>query len=227
MNVTRSSIWFFFVSFFSCFTILFGMGLAVPDQSIPTHKINTIFRPDWLNTSKIKSQQSEILKINRAYGQIPLYFEPNEGQTDPQVRFLSRGKGYSLFITPAEAVFSLKRIEAKHLPQESGDAAKALSFKEFPNSKPAEVLRLRFEGGNRKAKLEGLDKVEGRSNYFTGNDYSKWRTNISNFGKVRMREVYPGIDLVYYGDQRKFEYDFACLSEQRLRSNGFCQSASG
>src|SRR5260370_21648118 len=55
--------------------------------------------------------------------------------------------------------------------------------------------------------VEGLDELPAKVNYFIGNDPSKWRTNISTYGKVRYRDVYPGVDLVYYGNQRQLEYD--------------------
>src|SRR5213076_1506631 len=69
-------------------------------------------------------------------------------------------------------------------------------------------LCLRLEGTNTKAKVIGLEKIEGRSNYFIGNDPKKWRTNVPTFAKVKYENVYPGVDLVYYGNQGQLEYDF-------------------
>jgi hypothetical protein len=128
------------------------------------------------------------------YGQIPLSFEPNQGQTDPQVQFLSRGSGYALFLTPTAAVLSLNKSAT-----DTRDPAAAQA---------GDVLRMQLVGGNTAARGTGLDQQAGTSNYLRGNDPSRWRTGIANYGKVAYQGVYPGIDLVYYGNQRQLEYDF-------------------
>jgi hypothetical protein len=53
-----------------------------------------------------------------------------------------------------------------------------------------------------------VDQLPGTSNYFIGNDPAKWRTNVPTYAKVKYEEIYSGIDLVYYGNQRQLEYDF-------------------
>jgi hypothetical protein len=70
------------------------------------------------------------------------------------------------------------------------------------------LLRLKLVGANLKAGIAALDELPGRSNYFLGNDPKKWRTNVPNYAKVKYQSVYPGVDLVYYGNQRQLEYDF-------------------
>ncbi len=67
---------------------------------------------------------------------------------------------------------------------------------------------MKLAGANRAAKASGIEELRGKSNYFLGNDPKKWRTNVPNYAKVRYEEVYPGIDLVYYGNQGQLEYDF-------------------
>ncbi|MGA2556714.1 MAG: SBBP repeat-containing protein, partial [Verrucomicrobiota bacterium] len=114
----------------------------------------------------------------------------NQGQTDPQVRFLSRGKGYALFLAADEAVLSLS---AQHAPQTSSAA----------------VLRMRLLDANPAPRMTGLAELSGKVNYFKGNDPAQWRTNIAAFGQVKCEQVYPGIDLVFYGSsQQELEYDF-------------------
>ncbi len=135
------------------------------------------------------------------------------GQTDPQVKFLTKGRGYSLYLTEAEAVFTLKRAEKNNSPQGLRDSAKNFGRKpqtpkDILKTAPQEVLRLRLEGGNRKSEFEAADELPGKSNYFIGNDHSKWHTDIAHYAKVKMKDVYPGVDMVYYGNQRKLEYDF-------------------
>ncbi len=128
-------------------------------------------------------------RLAAAYLQVPLSFEANTGQTDPQVAFLARGVGYGLFLTPGEAVLSLR--------SGSPDAAAG----------PATV-RLKLRGASRAPRLTGLEPLATRSNYLVGNDPARWRTDVPHFGKVRYEAVYPGIDLVYYGRQGQLEYDF-------------------
>ena len=70
------------------------------------------------------------------------------------------------------------------------------------------VLRIKLIGANPQPELVGLEELPGKVNYFIGNDPKKWRTNISTFAKVKYKDVYPGIDLVYYGNQGQLEYDF-------------------
>ena len=69
-------------------------------------------------------------------------------------------------------------------------------------------MRVQVLGGDPHAQAEELSELEGRVNYFVGNDPAQWRQNIPTYGRVRYREVYRGIDLVYYGNQRRLEYDF-------------------
>lgn len=139
------------------------------------------------------------------YGRLPISFEPNLGQTDERVKFLARGKGYALFLTGAGAVLSLKDPET---------------------SRPAQaVLNIGLEGANDQPRARGLGDTGGRTNYITGKDPSKWRTDVPNYDKVRFDSVYEGIDIVYYGNNRELEYDFivepgADPSVIRLRYSG-------
>ncbi len=218
MKIFRNRLRLLNAGLLACVIAVFGMGLVSTSRnsSSPALKKSNV-------SSKItQPNQSALIKLNQNYGKIPLYFEPNEGQFNPQVKFISRGSGYSLFITPSEAVFVLKHGEPKDLSRKAGSQSRkfqipnhALSAMPKASATGAllligspEVLRLRLEGGNRLAEFEGLEKAEGKSNYFIGNDSTKWHTNIANYAKVKMKEVYPGIDMVYYGAQRKLEYDF-------------------
>jgi hypothetical protein len=72
----------------------------------------------------------------------------------------------------------------------------------------SQVVRMRLVGCNAKGRIIGLEELPGRSNYFLGNDPKKWRTNVPDYARVKYEGVYPGVDLVYYGNQRQLEYDF-------------------
>jgi len=134
------------------------------------------------------------------YGKLPMAFEANQGQSDPRVRFLARGSGYELFLTPDEAVLELRAGSAPDLRQAATD--------EGPGSRATSVLRMKLAGANLMPTLSGAEELPGRSNYFLGNDPKEWRTNVPTYRKVRYQSVYPGVDLVYYGSQGQLEYDF-------------------
>ncbi|MDD5035850.1 MAG: hypothetical protein PHE55_13950, partial [Methylococcaceae bacterium] len=92
----------------------------------------------------------------------------------------------------------------------SSMAEKAKSVDRTEEKEKVETLALRMKllGANPNPDIGGLDELPGKVNYFTGNDPSKWRAGVSTYAKVRYASVYPGIDLVYYGNQRQLEYDF-------------------
>src|SRR5437867_89347 len=142
-------------------------------------------------------------QVLTAYGKLPLSFEANEGQADPQVKFLSRGRGYTLFLTPTEAVLTLTKADAHAKRRISGEATIV-----EPERRAGTVLRMKLLGANPTPRVTGVEELRGRSNYFIGNDPAKWRTNIPTYAKVEYRDVYPGVNLVYYGKQQQLEHDF-------------------
>ncbi len=128
---------------------------------------------------------------------LPLFFEPNQGQTAPQVKFLARGAGYGLFLTADEAVLQLQ-------PSAVSTQQSAVGSQRAPSS----VIRMRLNGANFSARISGASPLPGKSSYFIGNDPSKWHRDIPQFARVQYEAVYPGVNLVYYGDQGQLEYDF-------------------
>jgi hypothetical protein len=136
-------------------------------------------------------------RLAAAYGQIPLSFEANQGETAAQVRFLSRGDGYALFLTPTQAVLNLSK------PVDAGAKGQAQ-----PAPVEGTALFMQLVGANPAATIAGEEPLPGTSNYFIGNDPRQWHTAIPTYGRVAYHDVYPGIDLVYYGNQRQLEYDF-------------------
>ncbi len=143
--------------------------------------------------------------ITEAFGKLPMSFEANEGQTDGRVKFLSRGGGYTLFLTSTEAVLSLSRPEE---PRNKSLATDRRDRKKKGERVRRDVLRMRLLGARTTPQVEGADELSVRSNYFIGNDPKKWRTDVRQYAKVKYTGVYPGIDLIYYGNQQELEYDF-------------------
>jgi Beta-propeller repeat/Abnormal spindle-like microcephaly-assoc'd, ASPM-SPD-2-Hydin len=133
------------------------------------------------------------------YARLPLTFEANQGQTSGQVKFLSRGNGYTAFLTTGGMVLNL-RTSAKSVPNNNPSAT---------NSTTSTTLQFRLVGANKNPQLVGENLQPGRVNYFLGKDPSQWHTNLPTYGKIRYKNVYPGIDLIYYGNHQQLEYDFA------------------
>jgi len=130
---------------------------------------------------------------------VPLAFETNMGQFPKEVRYFGRGLNYNLALTRNEAWFS--------------------------PAGGSQSVRMSLVGGKTDPAVEALQRIAGRTNYLNGSDPSKWRTDVANFGKIAWREVYPGVDLVFYGKQKMLEYDFivkpgAEVSRIRMRFEG-------
>jgi hypothetical protein len=118
--------------------------------------------------------------------QLPLIFEPNQGQADPSVKFLAHGAGYGLFLDATGALLSIQTAHSHN----------------------GRFVRMKLVGANRAAATTGDNPLPGKSNYILGNDPGKWHSGVPQFAGVRYRGVYPGIDLVFYGNQGHMEYDF-------------------
>jgi hypothetical protein len=132
----------------------------------------------------------------QALGRTPLAFEANRGQTDAQVRFLSRGPGYTLFLTRDEAVLTLLEESA---PVEKGQPIPA---------RRTSVVRMRTLGSAPAALVEGLEPLPGKSHYLRLGEPERAVTDVPRYAKVAARGIYPGIDLVFHGSQGGLEYDF-------------------
>lgn len=127
----------------------------------------------------------------KAYSGMPLTFEPNQGQTNHAVKFQAKGEGYNFFLTPRGAHFAIFSKTGK--PNSGQKVDKAL-------------ITMALAGANLKAEMRGEEGLVSRSNYIFGKDLNV--SNVPNFRKVRCEQVYPGVDVVYYGNQKQLEYDF-------------------
>ncbi len=132
------------------------------------------------------------------FARLRLSFEPNQGQTDANVRFLAHGLQYTLFLTSGGATLSFLA------PNQSPSSSSS-----FHPKAAASWLSMELRGQRQKVQVAGLDELPGKSNYFIGSDPRLWRTGIPHYAEVRYRSIYPGIDLTYYGNPQQLEYDFA------------------
>ena len=154
-------------------------------------------------------------RLRAEYMNLPLAFEANEGQAAPDANFVARGPGYQILLAADGAGIEIPKIEASPAPSRAAarllDSSGVLdSSKTFQRRKQAWAeVKMTLVGANDAAQVTSQDLLQAKTNYFIGDDPAYWRTGIPNFGKVRYTGVYPGIDLIYYGNRRQLEYDFA------------------
>ncbi len=138
---------------------------------------------------------SEVQSEN--YGKLPLSFESNLGQIDSTAKFLARGFGYSIFFLDHEAdIVFLRKSADRSISQHS------------PADFITDKIRMQLIGSGETAHLSGEERLPGTANYFHGASTAEWRTAIPTYAKVKYSAVYPGVDLVYYGNQQRLEFDF-------------------
>ena len=149
------------------------------------------------------------MQVSKIYGDLPLQFEANRGQMDQRVKFLWRGHARSLFLTAGEAVL-VSTSRAPHTARAPGLMKRTMPAGDTAiNNKHAQfALRMVYVGANSAPHIVGAQELPGKANYFIGRDPAKWRTNVATYARVQYQDLYPGIDLVYYGTQRQIEYDF-------------------
>jgi hypothetical protein len=140
--------------------------------------------------------EKERAQVLENYARSPLSFEVNRGQTDPRVRYLTRGRGYTLHLTEREAVFSLSGAHSE--PGIAGPAP----------TPPGAALRMALVGADPTPEVAGRGLLPGVVSYFKGSDPEEWHARIPTFAGVRYQEVYPGTDLVFRGTREALEYDF-------------------
>ena len=163
------------------------LALALPLDALPRN-LDDRFTPGTphplVAVDRADGDSLDGAAVDGAFARTPLAFEPNVGQTDPAVDYLARRPGYTLFLTSGEAVFAFET---------GGDDA---------------VLRVELDGARSDAPAAGESRLQGRVNYLIGNDPAAWRTDVPTWGRVRYGDVYPGVDLVWYGNGTELEYDF-------------------
>ena len=161
---------------------------------------------EFARTASFSEPAQSNAQVVQAYGQLGLSFEANHGQTDPRVDFITHAPGATVYITPTEAVMVLSATEGSSVTSAGGLTADETL--DVPPVRKRLALRMKIEGGSASPEVRGLEELRGKVNYFIGNDPAKWHTNIPTFARVQYTNVYPGVDLLYYGNQQQLEYDF-------------------
>ena len=138
---------------------------------------------------------------------LPLAFEANQGQTDPQVKYMARGKGYTAFLTADETVFAMQSSRANAGITGKGALLSAQKTDKATKDETA-AIRMKLVGANENAPIAAENELPGHSNYFIGNDRSKWHAGVKQYARVSYNQVYPGVNLAFHGQQKQLEFDF-------------------
>ena len=152
--------------------------------------------------SQISAQPSKAPKATAFGSAMGLRFEPNQGQTDSRVKFLSRNSNYNLFLTNDEAVFTLSDSQT----DSKTPTRRLFSFSHRNKPRKQTVLRMHLVGAHPNA-VTAADQIPGRTNYYIGNDPKSWVQNVPQYARVNYDNVYPGVDMTFYGNQHAFEFD--------------------
>ena len=179
------------------------------------------------------SSSSAFLDIARS----PLVFEANRGQADARARYLARIGGSDIFLTDGGAVLALsagqtpapsvrdKNADAKEFAPWLASWLASSPVREEGSTQTRLALHYRFANANSQPRIDGIAPLPGRSNYFIGDDPRQWHADIPQYARVRYREVLLGVDVVYYGNDGRLEFDVEVapgvdLASVRLRIDG-------
>src|SRR5262249_43926349 len=137
----------------------------------------------------VKTDQGQKSLVARSNS--TMAFEVNQGQTDPEAKYLARGPGYTLFLTSTGAVWSLR-------PQLSASET----------GRTTAMLRMQISGADSYPGIAAAETLPGISNYYIGMDPSKWQTQVAHYARVSYENLYPGVNLSWHGEQRQLDFDF-------------------
>ena len=168
------------------------------------------------SASTVRASGIRADRVRASLNTLPLAFEANQGQTDPQVKYMARGSGYTVFLTATDTVFALNsssqardsRGTRHSAVAGSAQPASKSSTNPLPSGHRTAAIRMHLIGGNPQSQIIAGNELPGRSNYFLGNDPSQWHTNVEQYERISYRDVYPGINLAFYGVQKQLEFDF-------------------
>ncbi|HEX2897417.1 MAG TPA: SBBP repeat-containing protein [candidate division Zixibacteria bacterium] len=144
------------------------------------------------------------------FSTMPLAFTENQGQWPDSILYRSSADGATMWYTPTGVYYQFAGKAPK-----SDDRLSPLPMQDIvcrpgkvPDFVKISMIKAQFVGANESPCVLGEYEMEYKCNYFIGNDSSKWRTDVPNYESIQYKEVYPGIDMKYYGNGKQLEYDF-------------------
>src|SRR6266446_8180632 len=194
--------------------VLFSLGvdqiMVVWGQEVSESYRAVSFSERWSGSDTTHSKSKKATRalgasLLQRYKKNPLAFEINQGQTDPRVKFVARGKDYTIFLTSNEVVVALRSTGTSG--QQTRESERSPAAESQSSSALIGALRMGFAGANRAPRIVGSQQLPGKVNYFIGNDPKQWRSDIPTYARVRYQDVYPGVSVVYYGTPGQLEYD--------------------
>jgi Beta-propeller repeat len=194
--------------------VLVFIGVSEPESN-PSYEIHTRAAAQRAEAASAEQQS----RIRARMGRLPLAFEANRGQSDPQVEYLARAVGYTLFLTRAGAVFSFpassssshaERLMNNRLTSATPARAKSDSTKSAHGTghDSCGAIGMKLIGANAQPSVTSSGKLAGAVNYFLGNDRARWHTGVPQYARVSYQNVYPGVEMAFHGEQRQLEFDF-------------------
>lgn len=191
-------------------TLCIGVFLILMASNASVPALGPVGEQEDTFESVVASPVAHEQSAEQAYGELPLYFEPNEGQDHPDVAFKTRTPGYTFFLTSTEAVFVLQPSgaldgpDASDLPMEP-----PVPLEQADIGAAGKTIRMGFKDAAPDPSITALDPHQGRSNYLIGNDPSQWTTDVPHYGRVLVEDLWPGIHAVFYGtDEKAVQFDF-------------------
>ncbi len=172
-------------------------------------------------------------RLQANYAALPLAFEANQGQTDPQVKYLARGNGYRLYLTSSQAILTMPTrggfSEVRDMMMNkrrglAGIRALLRNRNAVQVKQPAlAALRMNFLGTSSRTQLIAQERQPGKINYYVGTDPAKWHSNIPLFGRVNYKNIYPGVSLAFHGAAKQLEFDYVVSpgADPKLIALGF------
>lgn len=160
-------------------------------------------------------------RVRENFGALPLAFEANQGQTDPQVKYMARGAGYTVFLTPSDTVFALHSSAPSSQPAANSSNPADPFRARLAEKQITDSISMKLAGGNSQPQIAALNELPGHSNYFIGNDRSQWHTGVRQYSRIAYRDVYPGVDMAFHGRQRQLEFDFIVAPNASAAPIGF------
>jgi Beta-propeller repeat len=147
-------------------------------------------------------------KVRASLETLPLAFEANQGQNDPQVKYMARGNGYAVFLTANDTVFALHSSSQAAATGLSRDRGVTATTQRAAEKDRTAAIHMRLVGGNPQSQITAGSELPGRSNYFMGTDPNQWHANVAQYARISYREAYPGVNMAFYGVQKQLEFDF-------------------
>lgn len=155
----------------------------------------------------VNAEQSD--RVRADLSALPLGFEANEGQTDPRVKYVARGDGYTVFLTGNETVFALNSSSRPHARPRRRLSMQSSKPQTARKDKDQDArIGVRLVGANPNPRVMAGKELPGVTNYYLGSNPANWHEGVKQYADVSYREVYPGVDMFFHGEQKQLEFDF-------------------